>query len=84
MQVKDLLKRLPQTAWTRATIKEGNKGPIVCDLAFLRVVEARGGLPGPDLWLVIRRNLEDPSLVKFYFSNAPSTTPVIEFVRVSG
>ena len=56
----------------------------MCDFAFLRVVEARDGLPGPDLWLIIRRNLEDPSVVKFYFSNAPSTTPVTEFVRVSG
>jgi SRSO17 transposase len=82
--VRNLLKRLPKTAWTQATIKEGSKGPIVCDFAFLRVIEARDGLPGPDLWLVIRRNLENPSVVKFYFSNAPSTTPVTEFVRLSG
>src|SRR5258707_15787950 len=73
-----------KTAWTRATIKEGTKGPIVCDFAFLRVVEARDGLPGPELWLVIRRNLDDPSVVKFYFSNAPLTTPLTEFVRLSG
>jgi SRSO17 transposase len=84
LPVKDLPKQLSKTAWTRATIKEGSKGPIVCDFAFLRVIEARGGLPGPDLWLIIRRNLEDPSVVKFYFSNAPSTTPLTEFVRVSG
>jgi SRSO17 transposase len=82
--VKDLLLLLPKTAWTRATIKEGSKGPSVCDFAFLRVVEARGGLPGPDLWLIIRRNLDDPTVVKFYFSNAPRTTPLTEFVRVSG
>lgn len=84
LPVKNLLNLLPKTAWTRATITEGSQGPIVCDFAFLRVVEARGGLPGPDLWLVIRRNLEDPSVVKFYFSNAPRTTPVTEFVRLSG
>ena len=84
ISAKDLLSLLPKTAWTRATIKEGSKGPIVCDFAFLRVLEARHGLPGPELWLVIRRNLDDPSLVKFYFSNAPSTTPLTEFVRLSG
>ncbi len=84
LPVKDLPKQLLKTAWTRATIKEGSKGPIVCDFAFLRVVEARSGLPGPDLWLIIRRNLEDPSVVKFYFSNAPSTIPLTEFIRVSG
>jgi SRSO17 transposase len=82
--VKDLLNLLPKAVWTRATIKEGSKGPIVCDFAFLRVVEARAGLPGPDLWLVIRRNLDDPSVIKFYFSNAPNTTPVTDFVRLSG
>jgi SRSO17 transposase len=84
LQAQEVLKLLPRSAWTRATIKEGSKGPIVCNFAFLRVVEARDGLPGPDLWLVIRRNLDDPSLVKFYFSNAPCTTPLTEFVRLSG
>jgi len=84
VSAKDLLSLLPKTAWTRATIKEGTKGPIVCDFAFLRMVEARHGLPGPELWLVIRRNLDDPSVVKFYFSNAPVTTLLTEFVRLSG
>src|SRR5579859_5579733 len=84
VSAKELLSLLSKTAWTRATIKEGTKGPIVCDFAFLRVVEARDGLRGPELWLVIRRNLDDPSIVKFYFSNAPLITPLTEFVRLSG
>jgi hypothetical protein len=75
---------VPRDAWLRATIKEGSKGPIVCDFAFLRVVEARNGLPGPELWLVLRRNLDDPAVIKFYFSNAPAQTPPAEFVRLSG
>jgi hypothetical protein len=62
--VRDLLWRLPNTAWVRAVIKEGSKGPIVCDLAVLRVTEARGGLPGPRQWLVIRRSLHDPTDVR--------------------
>ncbi len=84
VQAQELLKLLPGRAWTRATIKEGSQGPIVCAFAFLRVVEARDGLPGPDLWLVIRRNLDDPSLVKVYCSHAPCPTPLTEFVRLSG
>jgi hypothetical protein len=36
------------------------------------------------VWLIIRRNLEDPSIVKYYFSNAPADTAVIEFVRING
>ena len=84
VQVKDLPADLPREAWLRAIVKEGSKGPIVCDFAFLRVVEARNGLPGPELWLVIRRNLADPAVIKFYFSNAPAHTPPAEFVRLSG
>lgn len=84
MPVRDLVAHLPQAAWLRATIKEGSQGPLVCDFAFLRVVEARRNLPGPELWLVIRRNVADPTIVKFYFSNAPAHTPLTEFVRLSG
>jgi SRSO17 transposase len=84
VEVKDLAADVPRAAWLRATIKEGSKGPLVCDFAFLRVVEARHGLPGPELWLVLRRNLADPTVIKFYFSNAPAQTPQAEFVRLSG
>ena len=84
VQVKELVAGISKESWTRATIKEGSKGPIVCDFAFLRLIESRKNLPGPEVWLIIRRNLEDPSIIKFYFSNAPASTPVIEFVRVSG
>jgi SRSO17 transposase len=83
-RVDSVVARVPKKSWTRATIKEGSKGPLVCDFAFLRVTEARAGLPGPEVWLVIRRNVEDPSEVKFYFSNAPSDIPLAELVRVSG
>ena len=83
-RVDELLKRLPKQAWVRATIKEGSKGPIVCDFAFVRVTECRQGLPGPRLWLIIRRNLADPSEVKYYFSNAPEQIDVLELVRMSG
>jgi SRSO17 transposase len=76
--------RIPQQAWTRATIKEGSKGPIVCDFAFLRVIESRGGLPGPEVWLVIRRKVNDPTELKFYFSNAPADLPLLALVRISG
>jgi hypothetical protein len=84
VQANALRNLLPKTAWTRATIKEGSQAPIVCDFAFWRGVEARHGLPGPDLGLVIRRNLDDPSVVKVYFSHAPTRIPLTEFVRLSG
>ena len=82
--VQEVVTQIPQPAWTRTTIKEGSKGPIVCDFAFLRVIESRGGLPGPEVWLVIRRNVDDTAELKFYFSNAPANIPLLALVRLSG
>ena len=84
IQVKDLVKKIQKQDWTRAVIKEGSKGPIVCDFAFLRVTESRAGLPAGELWLIIRRNLDDPSEIKYFFSNAPIQIPLAELVRVCG
>lgn len=84
IHVQELVRSIPKEDWITATIKEGSKGPIVCDFAFLRITESRGNLPGPEIWLVIRRNLDDPTEVKFYFSNAPVDMPLIDFVRISG
>lgn len=82
--VKDLVRKIPKQNWLQAVIKEGSQGPLVCEFAFLRVIESRANLPGAELWLIIRRNLEDSSIVKYYFSNAPINTPLNEFVRISG
>ena len=82
--VKQLLKKIQKQDWIQAVIKEGSKGPIVCDFAFLRVTESRSGLPVGELWLIIRRNLDDPTEIKYFFSNAPVRTPLEEFVRISG
>jgi SRSO17 transposase len=82
--VQSLVAQISAPAWTRATIKEGSKGPIVCDFAFLRLAESRAGLPGPELWLLIRRNVDNPAELKFYFSNAPADIPLLELVRLSG
>jgi SRSO17 transposase len=83
-RVDEAVAHIPKEAWLRATIKEGSKGPIVCDFAFLRVTESRQGQPGPVQWLVIRRNVDDPTEIKFYLSNAPEDIPLAELVRVSG
>jgi SRSO17 transposase len=84
LTVQEVVAQVPQTAWTRATIKEGSKGPIICDFAFLRLIESRNSLPGPEVWLVIRRNVDNPAEVKFYFSNAPADIPLLDLVRLSG
>ena len=81
--VTALAESIAADAWTRHTIKEGSKGPLVADFACLRVVAVRDSLPGPDVWLVFRRNLDTGEL-KFYLSNAPADTSLQTLVWLSG
>lgn len=81
--VADVAAALPARAWSPRVIKEGSKGPIAADFALRRVVAVRDGLPGPDVWLVLRRHPETGEL-KTYLSNAPAATPPAALVRASG
>jgi SRSO17 transposase len=83
-QVGELADGLPTSKWTRRIIKEGSKGPLVAEFAFLRATTIRDGLPGPRVWVVFRRTLGAQPELKSYFSNAPTTCPRSEFIRVSG
>ncbi len=74
---------LPAEAWTRQTIKEGSQGPMVAEFATLRAVAVRDALPGPDVWLVLRRHVETGEL-KTYLCNAPVDTAAETQVRMSG
>lgn len=74
---------LPDRRWTRQIIKEGSKGPLMAEFAFIRVVEVRDDLPGAEVWLILRRNPTTGEL-KTYLSNAPAETPQAALVRLSG
>jgi SRSO17 transposase len=85
--LEDLAKAWPASAWQRFRLLEGHKGPLVADFLLLRAVLPCDRLPGPELWVVIRRKVSGPEDVpewKFYLSNAPLETPLATFVRVSG
>ncbi len=60
--VLEVAAALPAEAWTRQTIKEGSQGPMVAEFAAMRVVAVRDALPGPAVWLVLRRHLETEEL----------------------
>jgi len=83
LAVAEIADSLPHENWSRHTIKEGSKGPMVADFAAMRVVAVRNGLPGPEVWLILRRNCLTHEL-KTYLSNAPIRTPFETLVRMSG
>jgi SRSO17 transposase len=81
--VAQLAAAWPAKSWRQRTIKEGSKGPLVADFAAVRVIAVRGGLPGPEVWVVLRRNPLTGEL-KTYLSNAPAKVPLATLVRQSG
>lgn len=83
-EVRQLATKLPRSTWKRYWIKEGSQGPMVAEFAFLRVTSVREQLPGPRVWLMLRRSLGTEPQLKFFFSNAPSTIAPCELAQLSG
>jgi SRSO17 transposase len=81
--VAQLAALLPAQCWRRRTIKEGSKGPMVARITRVRVVAVREGLPGPEVWLILRRHLVTGEL-KTYLCNAPAHTSLTTLARLSG
>ena len=83
-RVDALAAQLAPRHWQRYQIKEGAKGPLVAEFAFLGVVQVRNELPGEESWLVLRRSLGEKPELKTYLSNTPATTRLSKLVWASG
>ena len=81
--VRERAAALPVDAWQPQTIAEGEKGPRTYLFAYERVRESCEGKPSKATWLIHRKNL-DGSEARYYFSNAPPSTPLPTLARVSG
>jgi SRSO17 transposase len=81
--VAQLAAALPAKPWRQRTIKEGSKGPLVADVAAMRVMAVRDELPGPEVWVVLRRPPRT-GILKTYLSHAPTTLSLATLVRQSG
>lgn len=82
--VGELAAQLPKRAWRTYRVKEGEKGPIEAQFAFVRAVAVRDKLPGPHVWVLVRRSVSEPAEMKVFLSNASADTPRRELARVSG
>jgi len=56
----------------------------VAPFAFRRGVAVREGLPGPAVWIVLRRSWGEKPTLKVYLRNAPADMPQKERVRLAG
>ena len=77
---------LPESAWTRLDVRDGEKGPLVVEVVKRRV-QARtetGGTGPEELLFVTRERLEDGTFKHdYYLSNADPVEPLAELGRVS-
>jgi len=84
LELRALSAQLPRTAWQRRKIQEGTKGPLMVELAFVRVTSVCDQLPGPRCWAIFRRTLGSQPETKFYLSNAPADCSKQELTRLTG
>ncbi len=89
-KVKVLSNTQPQTvtevakkcSFTPVVIAEGAKGPIIAEVARLRVYPSRDGLPlESPVWLFMRKMSDGQ--IKYAFSNALEDIPFEEMIRAS-
>jgi SRSO17 transposase len=68
--------------WSSVILAQGAKGPIVAEVAALRVYLSTDGLPQDNAcWLFIRRSQDGQ--IKYAISNAPEDTPFSELCEAS-
>ncbi len=84
IRIDELAKEIEEGKWSRHVVKEGRKGPIVCEFAFERIWETRGEGEPVELWLVIRRNLNENGEINYYFCNASEEISPETLVWLSG
>ena len=82
--VEEVAASLPAETWRPLKLREGSKGPLVCEFAVERVWAMRHGHSGPPIWLLIRRSLEKKPEYWYYVSNASEETPWETLAMVSG
>jgi SRSO17 transposase len=86
IRVDDWRLMLPEDAWTRIDVRDGEKGPLVIEAVKCRV-QARTdtGGAGPDEILFVTRERQADETYKhdYYLSNATDDVPLKEFARVA-
>jgi len=76
------LKNSDELNWQFVNLGEGSKGPLLAQVACVRVFPSRDGLPEADpVWLIIRKRTDGQ--IRYAFSNAPETISFEELCHAS-
>ncbi len=71
----------PEVVWRWRKMADGAKGPVMAEVARLRVIPSRDGLPGKECWLVIRKYPNGE--LKYALSNAPKSISFRKLTRAA-
>lgn len=82
LAVEQVAAQLAADAWQVHALKEGAKGLLLAEIALVRVVAVRDGLPGPSVWLLLRRSPSAPQEMHYFLSNAPLQTAANSLIEV--
>ena len=85
MRVDRWREKLSRSSWTQVDVRDGEKGPLIVDVATCRVMAMQGRRIGAEEMLVVVRRRDDEGQVihDYYLSNAAAETPQSEFARVA-
>lgn len=75
---------LPASAWRVISAGDGSKGQRLYEWAWLQLPHQADGECERTRWVLIRRNLADPSQRAYYRAAGPASTQLADLVRVAG
>lgn len=84
VSVEELGKGMNDYFWYRRKVSEGTKGPIVYEYTRRRVILSNGGIPGKEVWLLIRRTIGEDPQYAYFITNASTSTRLKTLVWLSG
>lgn len=81
-KVHEIVESLNKSQWNRVFLRDTERKKLWCEMACLRVHPVRDGLPGKEVWLIIRRD-ENKNQTKYQLSNAPLETTLERIGQMS-
>jgi SRSO17 transposase len=81
IEVRKVMEELPDDAWEHTFLRDTERKELWCDLACLRVCQVRDELPGPESWLILRKDANGEK--KYQLSNASPNTKLNRLAEMS-
>ena len=73
---------MEESYWNRVFLRDTERKELWCEIAVLRVYPVRDGLPGKEVWLIIRKE-DGEKRTKYQLSNAPNDTTLERLAEMS-